>query len=114
MRTKTKKIPLYTGKLTIIQTEKEETLSDVAKVLNIDFDVSNYDGMACIDKHNYIVAFIDKTTPSIIAHESIHAVGFIFQEHNIRMDANNDEPIAYLLEWIVRECHRFLNIDYSK
>lgn len=109
MRIKSKKIPLYTGKLIIIQLEEKENMSDVAKKYNINYDVSNYDGMAFIENQNYIIAFGKNTSYSIVAHESLHAVSYIFDAHNMVMDCKNDESIAYLLEWIVEECHKFIN-----
>ena len=111
MRTKRKKIPLYTGKLIIIQLEEKESMDDITKMYNIDFDMSGFNGMAFRDNRNYIIAFSEEANSSIIAHESLHAVSYIFQDHVMRMDCENDEPIAYLLEWIVSECHKFLNVD---
>ena len=110
MRIKYCKIPLYTGKLVIIQLDNEESMTDVAKKYNIIADVSDYDGMAFFDKNNFIISFNKKTKASIIAHESLHAVSYIFNYHNIIMDSKNDESIAYLLEWIVDQCHKFINI----
>lgn len=114
MRIKTKKIPLYVGKIVIIQCEEKENLNDIAKKYDIDYNMSGYDGMAFRDNQKYIIAFSKITNTGIIAHESLHAVSYIFQDHVIKMDCENDEPIAYLLQWIVEECYKFLNIDDSK
>ena len=113
MRKKKIKIPLYTGKLIIIQLEEKESMNDVVKMYDIDYDMSNYDGMAFIENQNYVLAFSKIVCSSIIAHESLHAVSYIFNYHSILMDCKNDEPIAYLLEWIVGECHKFLKVDDS-
>jgi hypothetical protein len=66
--------------------------------------------MAFVDNNNYIIAFSKKTSYGVIAHESLHAVSYIFDFHGIVMDCKNDEPIAYLLEWVVEECHKFIKV----
>ena len=43
-----------------------------------------------------------------IAHESLHATSFIFMIAGIVPDVNNDEPQAYLLDFIVTEVTEFL------
>lgn len=111
MRKKKLSIPLYTGSLIIIQLEGKEDMNDVAKMYNMNYDVSNYDGMAFKENENYMVAFSKKVSSHIIAHESLHAVSYIFDSHCISMDCKNDEPTAYLLEWIVKQCHKFLTVN---
>jgi hypothetical protein len=45
-----------------------------------------------------------------IAHEAIHAVNAVLEYAGVIADFNNDEPTAYLLEWMVDEvylaCHK--------
>jgi galactose-1-phosphate uridylyltransferase len=36
------------------------------------------------------------------AHEVIHAIGHILKSTGVEYDADNDEPIAYLMSWYMR------------
>ncbi len=58
----------------------------------------------------FYMAFEKKPTASIIAHESVHIKNKIFNHCHVELDINNDEPEAYLLDWIVEQCHKFLII----
>lgn len=49
-----------------------------------------------------------KLTPGLIAHESLHAANFILDYVGVKADYDNDEPQAYLLEWIVNQSTEFL------
>ena len=44
-----------------------------------------------------------------IAHEAVHAADMIAYCRGIEPDFENDEPMAYLIEWICNEVHRFVN-----
>lgn len=111
MRSKEVTIPIYGGKLTIIQTNK---LKKVEKRYGL-MSLKGIDACAFIKYREngsakYYLAFQGETTPSIIAHESLHMVGLVFQNINAMLTIENDEPQCYLLEWIVRECHKFLKV----
>lgn len=43
---------------------------------------------------------ISAMTTSNIAHESVHAAMEIFNDLDCKFDANNQEPLAYLVGWI--------------
>jgi len=58
----------------------------------------------------YIMAFLNDTTPKIIAHECLHFVGYLFEDRGINFSTTNDEPQCYLLDWAVGECHKFLEV----
>lgn len=47
-------------------------------------------------------------THGVIAHEAVHLAGFVADICGIVPDFNNDEPIAYLVEWITDQAHKFL------
>lgn len=112
MKTKIIRIPLYTGSIVLIQLEKELDLKVVTEKYNMLPNVSEYDGIAFRDNGKYIIAVTQKIKPSVIAHESFHAVGYIFEDHSIVIDIKNDEPAAYLLEWIVEQCHKYFKVKY--
>jgi hypothetical protein len=48
-------------------------------------------------------------TPGIITHEALHLTNFILNERGVLFDYENDEPHAYLLEWIIDEIFKFLS-----
>lgn len=64
------------------------------------------------DPNPLVVIFLNeskKLHPSDIAHEGLHAANSIMNYINYRFDPENDEPLAYLLSWIVEEIYKFLN-----
>lgn len=38
-----------------------------------------------------------------MVHEATHAANFLFDHCGIRADLDNDEPLAYLVDWIFRQ-----------
>jgi len=105
------KVPIYLGELILIQTEKIENLEGkygLTDLKNIDafcYDYPYKDGSS-----RYILAFEYNTTPKIIAHEAFHLVSYICRDRQMRIDLFNDEPQAYLIGWIVEQCHKYLQI----
>jgi hypothetical protein len=107
MRKKTIDIPIYQCKLTIILDKDLSYISKKYKTI----DLSNYGAvtMRVPNKHSeYIVAF-EYSDGSIIAHEVIHLVNYIFKDRGIKLDIKNDEPQAYLTGWLFKEIDKFLN-----
>jgi len=100
------KIPLYHGDLVLIQTNNFKKVSKKYKLTDLK-------GIgACAFPHpkksgytRYFMIVRKDVTPSIIAHEATHVVNGIFQDRWIKPDLLNDEPQAYLLGWVVRQCH---------
>lgn len=45
-------------------------------------------------------------TPGVITHEAIHIKNMVFDTVGIKADPNNDEPEAYLTEWIVNQIYK--------
>jgi acetone carboxylase gamma subunit len=46
-------------------------------------------------------------TVGVMAHEAVHIADFIFTNCGITHDLDNDEPFAYLVEWIINELYEF-------
>lgn len=99
MKKKTIKIPLYYGDLTIIKAKK---LSSVGK----------YEAVVWRDEtKKYLklnVAFANKTTADVIAHETVHLVNHVFIHTGIKLEPYNDEAQAYLTGWFVKKITKFL------
>jgi hypothetical protein len=49
-------------------------------------------------------------TPGVIAHEAFHLANMIFKYISAEPTFDNDEPQAYLIGWIVDECHKFYKV----
>jgi len=47
-------------------------------------------------------------TDGCVAHECLHLVNYIFANRNINYDLDNDEPAAYLINWLVDQTYSFL------
>ena len=46
-----------------------------------------------------------------IAHEALHATSFLLDKRGIQIDVNNDEPQAYLIEWVTDKVYETLRIN---
>lgn len=103
------KLPIYHGTLIVIKTKKMSKVAAKYDLKNCDdcdaitFVRSNKKGIK-----KYFVAFENKK-PSIIAHETVHVVNYIYQHHCIELDRFNDEPQAYLTGFIFDEIYKSLN-----
>lgn len=92
-------VELYTGKMRVVFAKDINEVIDKYELPATD----SYDAFMWTDKHGPLVAFevkkdLDFTT---VAHEAVHIVNFIYVDHCIKVDAENDEPYAYLLQWVV-------------
>ena len=105
------KIPIYFGRLHIVQ---EETLNIIGQ--KYDIEASDCAAFAHkISKENkmtqYLMAFTYNCTPTMIAHEALHVVGMIYKDRGIEFNKYNDENQCYLLGWIVGKCFENLKIN---
>lgn len=50
-----------------------------------------------------------KITHGIIVHEALHVVNMIADMRGLIPSHMNDEPMAYLIEWVTDEIHKFIN-----
>ena len=104
MKRKKIKIPVYGGNLYLIQTEDFKSIEDKYRLQ----DTSLFDAFTFPLNGDYFMCFGKKWDYNIIAHESLHVVSDLFNDCNITMDLNNQEPQCYLLGWVVEQCHKFL------
>lgn len=106
MKSKTINIPIYCGKLTIII---DCNLSYVEKKYKT-ISLNNFGAITLKDEskyRNYIVAF-EYSTGSIIAHEIVHIINYIYLDCGIELDRINDENQAYLTGWLFDEIEKFI------
>ena len=104
MKRKKVKVPLYPNVLIMY---KCDDLKEIQKKYDLS-DCSDYDAIVFEHKGCDVVAFSKTTSPSIIAHEALHITNNIFRSINAEADLDNDEPQCYLLEWVVKQIHKFM------
>lgn len=106
MKAKTIKIPIYCGKLTIILDKDLSFVEKKYKTKSLkDFGAITYKDES--KYRNYVVAF-EYVNGSIIAHEIVHIINYIYLDCEVELDRVNDENQAYLTGWLFDEIYKFL------
>lgn len=97
-------IPIYRGRLVVIISN-----TDVSHI------IPNFDKTDDTYAHSYLDNYKNreavfcllnfsnknrKITHGVIAHEALHLANYMAIRRGIALDVDNDEPIAYLVEWI--------------
>lgn len=128
MKVKNLTVPLYGGLLTFIDTvswiEVKEEYGEMA-ILNPEDDepfaqtgmfrrMEGGTDMQCIflvvnTKYRHPVAYPKGLDESIVAHEAVHIKNYIFDRAGVVNCRENDEPEAYLVQWIVEQITLFLS-----
>lgn len=106
MKLKVINIPIYHSKLTIIL---DNDLSYVEKKYKTK-SLKDFGAVTIKDEskyRNYVVAF-EYFDGSIIAHEIVHIINYIYSDCGIELDRVNDENQAYLTGWLFNEIYKFL------
>lgn len=92
------KIPIYNSKVIIIL---DKDLSYVQKNYNTR-DLKDYGAVTIRDEKNYrtyVLAFESKDR-SLICHEIVHLINYIYLDCGIELDRVNDENQAYFMGWL--------------
>ena len=100
-------VPLYGQTIEIVITEDFNSGIEELKIDNdTKFNLNEREAFMA-NQYDKIWLFIRlDAKPGIIAHECVHICNYIFQEANIKLDLDNDEPYAYLMGWVVEEIHK--------
>lgn len=107
-------VPLYGGYLSVISTNDKVKLKKQVGSFQMDTPYAT----AHIDFWDNAIRFVivlnfwelkANITHGIIAHEAIHAVNFIAEQVGMQHDIVNDEPFAYLTEWIVDQVYKSID-----
>ena len=110
MKKKKIKIPIYFGKLIL---HKVKWMSELNEKYNLnasdDFDSFVFQETSKKVNKKYHVVLKENTSGSIIAHEVVHLVNYIFLHNGIELDRHNDEPQAYLTGWLFKQIETFKN-----
>lgn len=106
-------IPIYHGKLIVIVCEdfyeailkaRMKNLFDGDDQINDCVSSAMFTVKASLSSHkDWKVAIFARPSsePDEIAHEAVHACSFLFMERGLTPSFDNDEPMAYMVGWIV-------------
>ncbi len=103
---KTVDIPIFCGQLTVVY---DKDLSWVQKKFKTP-SLQNYGAVTIKDEskyRHYVVAF-ETNGGSIIAHEIVHIINYIFLDCGVLLDRDNDETQAYLTGWLFEQIEKFI------
>lgn len=106
MKVKKIDIPIFGGNLTIIFCND---LLEVSKKYGT-ISLSNYGAVTLRNESKfkeYVVAF-EYYSGSIIAHEIVHIINYIFIDVGVQLDRDNDETQAYLTGYLFTKIEKFL------
>ena len=106
-------IPIYRGYLIVVFTNDIDTIKKaypafVGKNVYAHTIYINHK-----DSQGFCVIFNFKNKNrriyhGVIAHESLHAANMIAEERGILLSTDNDEPMAYLTEFITDEIYKYM------
>lgn len=118
MKKKIVDIPIYGGKLIIREVKNWKKIN---KKYNFELE-PHVDG--CVfnmisdskDHSEFHICFLGKPSNSLIVHEVIHLVNSIYKYRHVELDLDNDEPQAYLAEWLFEQVEQYFeeNGKYKK
>lgn len=102
-------IPIYGGSFTIHATDNfEKTLSSIGYEGELICDAATvFDTSRNFD----LVFWADRIQHGLIAHEAFHLTMRIMSHINKPYDLHNDEPEAYLIQFIITEIYKFLKAN---
>lgn len=116
-REKKFRVPIYHNRVVLIETNDG---GKIEKKYGLETEYHLYahtwDWKISIKGIDYACIFIvfntaskeDKVDEGIIAHEAFHASSIIMDRKGVKADYENDEAQAYLIEYLVREIHKFI------
>jgi hypothetical protein len=112
------KVPLYFAKLVIHQVGRKGMEKLIAKHELEKYKVGfkTHDAFVFKDSAGRYRMLFKKEycNARVVAHEGLHVVNFMFTDLRIEYDCQNDEHAAYLLGWVVGQCHKVLKLNAIK
>lgn len=111
MKRKEVDIPIFHDRFTIV---KVRNLQDLNAVYNTNIKPNEFEAVTFLSNDDeIIIAFggdkdeLIKT--KIIVHECVHLVNYIYERLCMELNTKNDEPQAYIMEWVFDQVEQFLN-----
>lgn len=112
-KTKVVKVPIYDREL-IITDDGEAAERLLTRRYGVYMDLSaraTCVGMTCmIDCIGVVVLIVGDKSPRTLCHESVHAAWEILRYVGVDSDIDNQEPLAYLTDWIFNEGMKVLKL----
>lgn len=102
-RSRTVRVPLYHASTVVFLIGW--SAAEVQKKYDVDRLDGTYGG-AILETSAYgvlVLWLVDASDMPSLAHEAVHAAGRILDLHGVKLDPSNDEPMAYLVSWIMAE-----------
>ena len=106
-------IPIYKGQFVMVLTNDNKKINKKVKDFKEQSELYGHAMNMIFDKQSSYIVVLNpknknnKMTVGVMAHEAVHIADFIFANCGIIHDLNNDEPLAYLVEWITDELYEF-------
>jgi len=107
-------IPIYFGKFVIVATNNMKKLDKATKLKTnkTNLYATTFWNMYDEDE-GFFVAFNfwnknKQINHGVIAHEAVHIADFIFESRGVQRDWENDEPYAYIVQFLVDEIYKFI------
>ncbi len=109
---KTLMVPIYKARLVIIFSDDAERIKKESTALDRKdiYAHTLYGGHNGIEAY-FIVLNFKNNTPiynGVISHEVIHACNMLAETRGFIPTFSNDEPIAYMAEWIADQVYKFM------
>ena len=112
-------MPLYEGIIVVTEIvdhlENSPTINkfDVECGLEYENGWDFVDGTVVMtsDGKTHIIFRRSAMRPGVVVHECFHALTRICKDLGIKYDPDNDEPMAYMLTWLVDEVYRTIAKD---
>lgn len=110
---KSKTIPFYRGSIVVIISDSKDEIQKIIPEYENDHPYAhswfyNFNGAQGF----YMILNFDNKYRKIfhgtIAHEAAHLANMICKERGIKLDTDNDEAYAYLVEWIIDEVYKII------
>lgn len=114
-------VPLYKGTLVVVCCNNSAVVKNRFPDLDIDAEIfaHTYTGGNWNGKNARIVLLnplsqVANLNSGVIAHEAYHVVSGIMSHVGVYPSFDNDEPMAYLIEWVVNNIHRVVDRFYDE
>ena len=107
------KIPIYKGQLVLVLTNDNKKINKKVPDFKEKTELYGHALNMMYEKEaSYIIVLNSKHTHSrmtvgVMAREAVYIADFIFANCGITHDLDNDEPLAYLVQWITDELYEF-------
>ncbi len=77
----------------------------IQKMFNVELD-SSCRGVTMVTESGIVIWIEENTLLGCLVHECVHAAKFLFKQKGVISSNENDEPLAYLVQWIYENCEK--------